>query len=75
MRRSTYGVCRLLPKVSGRVLFSTACTARSDRKPRSNGIAEAFVKTLKRDDVQGTPLPDAETVLGLIANWVEDYKP
>ncbi len=34
----------------------------------SNGMSEAFVKTLKRDYVQVTPLPDAQTVLG----WIED---
>ena len=43
------------------------------RSPQSNGISEAFVKTLKRDYVQVTPLPDAETVLGLIGGWIEDY--
>lgn len=31
------------------------------------------MKTLKRDYVQVTPLPDAETVLGLIESWIEDY--
>lgn len=29
--------------------------------------------TLKRDYVQVTPLPTAQTVLGLIGNWIEDY--
>ena len=43
------------------------------RSPQSNGISEAFVKTLKRDYVQVTPLPDAQTVLGLIGGWIEDY--
>ncbi len=43
------------------------------RSPQSNGMSEAFVKTLKRDYVQVTPLPDAETVLGLIGPWIEDY--
>lgn len=43
------------------------------RSPQSNGMSEAFVKTLKRDYVQITPLPDAETVLGLIGSWIEDY--
>ena len=43
------------------------------KSPESNGIAEAFVKTLKRDYVHVTPLPDATTVLGLIAGWIEDY--
>jgi putative transposase len=41
--------------------------------PQSNGISEAFVKTLKRDYVRVTPLPDAETALSLIGNWIEDY--
>jgi len=43
------------------------------RSPQSNGMSEAFVKTLKRDYVQVTPLPDAETVLGLIGSWIDDY--
>ena len=43
------------------------------KSPQSNGISEAFVKTLKRDYVHVTPLPDAATVLGLIAGWFEDY--
>ena len=43
------------------------------RSPQSNGISEAFVKTLKRDYVEITPLPEAQTVLGLIGGWFEDY--
>ena len=43
------------------------------QSPQSNGIAEAFVNTLKRDYVHVTPLPDAETVLGLINGWIDDY--
>lgn len=43
------------------------------QSPQSNGISESFVKTLKRDYVQVTPLPDAQTVLGLIGGWIEDY--
>lgn len=31
------------------------------------------METLKRDYVQVTPLPEATTVLGLIARWIEDY--
>jgi putative transposase len=41
--------------------------------PQSNGMSEAFVKTLKRDYVRIAPLPDAETVLRLIDGWIEDY--
>ena len=43
------------------------------QSPQSNGISEAFVNTLKRDYVHVSPLPDAETVIGLIAKWIEDY--
>ena len=43
------------------------------KSPQSNGISEAFVKTLKRGYVHVTPLPDAVTVLALIAGWIEDY--
>jgi transposase InsO family protein len=31
------------------------------------------VRTLKRDYVQVTPLPNAEVVLGLLPAWFEDY--
>jgi putative transposase len=41
--------------------------------PESNGIAEAFVKTLKRDYVRVNPLPDAATVLRQIDGWFVDY--
>lgn len=41
--------------------------------PESNGVAEAFVKTLKRDYVRVNPLPDTATALGQIAGWFEDY--
>ncbi len=43
------------------------------KSPQSNGISEAFVNTLKRDYVRVTPLPNPETVLGLIPGWFEDY--
>lgn len=41
--------------------------------PESNGMAEALVKTFKRDYVYLADLPDAETALELIAGWFEDY--
>ena len=43
------------------------------QSPQGNDIAEAFVKTLKRDYVQVTPTPDGRTALGLIGGWIEDY--
>jgi putative transposase len=41
--------------------------------PQSNDISEAFVRTLKRDYVQVTPLPNGQTVLRLIGSWIENY--
>ena len=41
--------------------------------PESNGMAEAFVKTFKRDYVQFGDLTDAETVMLQIPRWVEHY--
>ena len=41
--------------------------------PESNGMAEAFVKTLKRDYVRINPIPDAAATLALIDSWMEDY--
>jgi transposase InsO family protein len=43
------------------------------QSPESNGLAEAFVKTFKRDYVRVNPLPDATTVLRLLDGWFEDY--
>jgi transposase InsO family protein len=41
--------------------------------PESNGMAEAFVKTLKRDYVRVSPIPDAAAALTLLDGWIEDY--
>jgi transposase InsO family protein len=41
--------------------------------PESNGLAEAFVHTFKRDYVLGAELRDAETVLAQLGGWVDDY--
>jgi transposase InsO family protein len=43
------------------------------QSPPSNGISKAFVNTLKRDHVPVTPLPDAQTILGLVDRWIKDY--
>jgi putative transposase len=44
------------------------------RSPESNGIAEAFVKTFKRDYVRLNPRPDAAAVMAQLDPWFEDYK-
>jgi transposase InsO family protein len=41
--------------------------------PESNGMAESFVKTFKRDYVHMNSLPDAVTVLAQLPTWFEDY--
>ncbi len=41
--------------------------------PQSNGLAEAFVKTFKRDYVDGAELRDAKSVLAQLSDWLEDY--
>ncbi|KQX50189.1 integrase [Ensifer sp. Root954] len=41
--------------------------------PQSNGMSEAFVKTLKRDYIRISPIPDADTALRNIDGWIEDY--
>ena len=43
------------------------------RSPESNGLSEAFVKTLKRDYASVSILPDADTILALLPDWIEDY--
>lgn len=41
--------------------------------PESNGMAEAFVKTFKRDYVYVNQLNHADEVMIKIHNWVDDY--
>jgi transposase InsO family protein len=41
--------------------------------PESNGVAEAFVKTFKRDYVRVSPIPDAEAALAAVPDWMTDY--
>ncbi len=41
--------------------------------PESNGMAEAFVKTFKRDYVWFGDLSNAEAVMSQLPGWMEDY--
>lgn len=43
------------------------------RSPQSNGMAESFVKTFKRDYVNVNPTPDAATVINMLPIWFADY--
>jgi transposase InsO family protein len=56
----------------GKSLGFEMCTT-SPYSPESNGMAEAFVKTFKRDYVYINDLSSAEKVRGQIAVWFEDY--
>ena len=41
--------------------------------PQSNGMAEAFVQTIKRDYARVNPLPDARTVIESLPVWFDHY--
>lgn len=41
--------------------------------PQSNGMSEAFVKTIKRDYVYTSDCYDAATTIRMIKDWIEDY--
>ena len=43
------------------------------RSLESNGMAEAFVRTFKRDYVRAHPCPDAEAVLRQLSGWFAHY--
>jgi putative transposase len=43
------------------------------RSPESNGMAEAFVKTFKRDYVSIHAIPDALSLMEQLPGWFEDY--
>lgn len=41
--------------------------------PQSNGMAEAFVRTLKRDYVRVSHIPDAQSVMRQLPIWLQHY--
>jgi putative transposase len=43
------------------------------QSPQSNCMAEAFVRTIKRDYVRVSSLPDARTVIDTLPIWFEHY--
>lgn len=59
---------RALARLIGLVPLTTPIES-----PQSNGMAEAFVKTFKRDYAQVRPRPDAVTVIGQLDQWFAHY--
>ncbi len=45
----------------------------ADSQPSVQRMAEAFVKTFKRDYVSVNPIPDAETAIAQLPLWFELY--
>jgi putative transposase len=41
--------------------------------PQSNGLAEAFVRTIKRDYVRVCPRSNAESVMRQLPSWIAHY--
>ena len=56
----------------GSDLGLSVCTTPA-YSPESNGIAESFVKTFKRDYIYVNKLTDAATVIADLKSWFEDY--
>jgi len=56
----------------GRSVGLLVCTTPA-YSPQSNGMAEAFIKSFKRDYVYLSRLETAESVLNQLAEWFEDY--
>jgi putative transposase len=44
-----------------------------ETSPQSNGMAESFVKTLKRDYAKLADQPDSKTVMAQLPKWFDDY--
>ena len=59
-------------KALGKELNLKCCYTRA-YSPESNGMAESFVKTIKRDYVYQADCDSAETVLRLLTKWFADY--
>ena len=62
------GDTRAFAKALGLVPLTTPIES-----PQSNGMAEAFVNTLRRDYVSVNPTPDARTILASLPRWIEHY--
>ena len=43
------------------------------KSPQSNGMAEAFVRTFKRDYVRVNAIPNAQSLMSLLPGWFDHY--
>ena len=68
--RSAYAARETIDFATGLALVPCFTPVHS---PESNGVSEAFVKTLKRDYARIQPRPDALTVLQQLPAWIHDY--
>ena len=64
---------RRRPRCSTPTSWAWCRSRRPAYSPESNGLAEAFVGTFKRDYVDGAELRDAESVLAQLGGWIDDY--
>jgi len=71
-QRPTYGYRRLWVMLN-RLRREQGLPAVNAKRVYHNGMAEAFVKTFKRDYVRVNPTPDAPTVLAQLSAWFADY--
>jgi transposase InsO family protein len=53
--------------------LALVCCTTPVSSPESNGMAEAFIKTFKRDYVYINQRPDAQTVMTQLPHWFDDY--
>ena len=63
----SYAVQLLARKIGLKSCFTRAYS------PESNGMSEAFVKTIKRDYVYVSDCYSAEVSMGLLEGWIKDY--
>src|SRR5215472_14135364 len=62
-----------LPARHAASLATSASNREPIESPQSNGMAEAFVRTIKRDYVRVSPRPDAKTVMPQLPAWIAHY--
>lgn len=59
-------------RLFGQSLNLTPCFAPV-ASPQSNGMSEASLKTLKRDNIRVAQISDAEMALRLTEGWIDNY--